>query len=169
MIAGKRCALRPWRRGDEVQLVQIADNVNVSRYLRDRFPSPYRISDALAWIALNESNPSGLHFAIETGGMLAGGIGIEPRDAEERLSAEIGYWLGEPFWRRGIMSEAVQLLTEHVFANHDFRRIYADVMAPNVGSMRVLEKVGYTREGVLRNAYVKNNEIYDKVVYAVVR
>lgn len=169
MIAGERCLLRPWRRGDEPQLATIANNPNVSRYLRDRFPSPYRISDALAWIALNESAPSSLHFAIETGGMLAGGIGVEPREAEERLSAEIGYWLGEPFWGRGIMSEAVQLLTGHVLANRDFRRIYAEVMAPNVASMRVLEKAGYSREGVLRNAYVKNNEIYDKIIYAIVR
>jgi [ribosomal protein S5]-alanine N-acetyltransferase len=100
MIACERSVLRPWRRRDEAALVLLADNSNVSRYLRDRFPSPYRMSDALAWIALNESGASRLQYAIEVDGKLAGGIGIEPRDAEERLSAEIGYWLGEPFWGR---------------------------------------------------------------------
>ena len=169
MIECERCILRGWRHGDEAALVALADNLNVSRYLRDRFPSPYRMSDAVAWIALNASTESQTYYAIEVAGALAGGIGIETRAAEERFSGELGYWLGEPFWGRGIMTDAVRALTRHAFDTTQLRRLSAEVVSANAASQRVLEKAGYIREGVLRSAYFKHGEFYDKAIYGIVR
>lgn len=169
MLVCEGCTLRPWRRGDEARLVELADNTNVSRYMSDVFPSPYRMDDALAWIALNEADRSRVHFALEVDGELAGGIGVEPQAAEQRIAAEIGYWLGEPYWGRGIMTSAVRTLTQHAFETLPLRRIWAGIYHPNLASQRVLEKAGYTREAVLRNAIIKQGEIYDKIIYSVVR
>ncbi|HEY9179676.1 MAG TPA: GNAT family protein [Candidatus Baltobacteraceae bacterium] len=163
------CVIREWKRGDEWDLVQSANNPNVSRYLTDRFPSPYTLQDAYAWIDLNEAKRNNTNFAITVGGSVAGGIGYSLGAYETRLTASIGYWLAQPFWGRGIATAALEKLTEHAFSAHGLRRISSVVMAPNVASMRVLEKAGYAREGVMRNAVVKQGEVYDLVLFAMVR
>jgi RimJ/RimL family protein N-acetyltransferase len=163
------CVIREWKRGDEWDLVQAANNPNVSRYLTDRFPSPYTLQDAYAWIDLNEARRDNTNFAITVGGSVAGGIGYSLGAFETRLTATIGYWLAEPFWRRGITTAALKSLTEHAFRTHRLRRIASVVMAPNLGSARVLEKAGYVREGVMRNGVVKHGEVLDLLLYAMVR
>lgn len=163
------CVIRDWKRGDEWDLVQSADNPNVSRYLTDRFPDPYTLQDAYAWIDLNEARRNNTNFAITVGGSVAGGIGYTLGAYEARLSATIGYWLAEPFWRRGITTAALMKLTEYAFQTHGLRRISSVVMAPNLPSARVLEKAGYVREGIMRSAVVKHGEVYDLLLYATVR
>lgn len=163
------CVVREWKRGDEWDLVQSADNPNVSRYLTDRFPNPYTLQDAYAWIDLNEAKRNNTNFAITVGGSVAGGIGYSLGAYETRLTATIGYWLAQPFWGRGVTTAALQKLTDYAFDAHRLRRISSVVMAPNVASMRVLEKAGYVREGVMRNAVVKHGEVYDLVLFATVR
>lgn len=163
------CVIREWKRGDEWDLVQSANNPNVSRYLTDRFPSPYTLQDAYAWIDLNEAKRNNTNFAISVGGGAAGGIGYTLGAYEARLTATIGYWLAEPFWGRGIATAALKALTEYAFETHALRRISSVVMAPNLASMRVLEKAGYVREGVMRNAVVKYGDVYDLVLFAMVR
>lgn len=163
------CKIREWKRGDEWDLVQSADNPSVSRYLTDRFPSPYTLQDAYAWIDLNEARRDNTNFAIEVGGGVAGGIGYSLGAFETRLSATIGYWLGQAFWGRGIATAALKSLTEYAFERHGLRRISSVVMAPNAASARVLEKAGYAREGVMRSAVVKQGEVYDLLLYAMVR
>jgi [ribosomal protein S5]-alanine N-acetyltransferase len=163
------CAIREWKRGDEWDLVQSANNPDVSRYLTDRFPNPYTLQDAYAWIDLNEAKRDNTNFAIAVGGSVAGGIGYTIGAYETRLTATIGYWLAQPFWGRGITTAALKELTRYAFETHHLRRISSVVMAPNVASARVLEKAGYVREGVMRNGVVKSGEVYDLLLYATVR
>jgi RimJ/RimL family protein N-acetyltransferase len=163
------CRLRPWRRGDGAALVRAADNPNVARYLRDRFPHPYTLDDARAWIEINESSDPQTHFAVTIDDVPIGGAGFILHDREERTTAEVGYWIAEPHWGRGIASAALRVLTDYAFATHGLERISSVVMHPNTASQRVLEKVGYEREGVMRRAVVKNGEIYDLMVFAKIR
>jgi RimJ/RimL family protein N-acetyltransferase len=163
------CTLRPWHRHDVAALVRHANNHNVWRNLRDRFPHPYTQSDAEIWVNIANNNPYEPALAIAVDGEAVGGIGLIFGQDIDRRSAEIGYWLGEEYWGRGLATEAVQALTEYAFAHFDLARIWACVFAWNPGSMRVLEKAGYVREGTLRKAATKEGQTIDVVMYAIVR
>ena len=164
-----RCTLRPWRVGDEASLVRHANNRNVSRNLKDRFPFPYTAADADAWIRHAGAHSPVTAFAIEVDGAAVGGVGIELGTDVHRRSAEIGYWLGEPFWGRGIATEALRAVTEYAFATFDICRLEAGVFDWNPASARVLEKAGYTLEGRARCAVVKDGRLGDRLLYALVR
>ncbi|HEU5195671.1 MAG TPA: GNAT family N-acetyltransferase [Methylomirabilota bacterium] len=169
-IVLSRCTLRPWRAGDEASLERYANNRNISRNLRDRFPYPYSAADAKAWIAFNAGlTPPPQHFAIVVDGTAAGGISVEPGEGERRRTAEVGYWLGEPFWGRGIATEALRAITEYGFATFDVCRLEAGVFGWNPASARVLEKAGYTLEGRLRQAIIKDGKMTDRLLYGLVR
>lgn len=109
------------------------------------------------------------NFAIDVEGELAGGIGLDPFGGEKRLVAHIGYWLGRPFWGRGIATAACAALTNEALTRRDFVRLETAVYAPNAASMRVLEKCGYACEGVMRKAVFKHGVILDAYLYAKVR
>jgi len=168
-IDGGIVTLREWRRGDEEQLAAVADNPNVARYLRDGFPSPYTHEDAVRWIALNEAADPKTNFAVVVGGRIAGAVGLVLFERECRGVAEIGYWVGEAYWGRGIATAACAALTAYGFERLGLRRLETKVYAPNAASMRVLEKCGYLREGVMRDAVVKNGVVLDAHAYARVR
>jgi [ribosomal protein S5]-alanine N-acetyltransferase len=145
---------------------------NVARNLA-RLPHPYTLKDAEEWIAKATAQSPETHFAISIDGQLAGGIGLERGDGD-RIAicdhcAEIGYWLGESYWGRGIMSEAVSALTEWAFAELRLVRIYAAVFARNPASVRVLMKAGFEYEGRLRARYYRDGEYIDGLLYAKVR
>jgi len=165
-LEGIRCTVRAWRKSDAESLVTHADNINVAKYLRDRFPHPYTKQDARAFLkhALAADDPTNL--AIEVGGAAVGAVGYVPGRDVERFSAEIGYWLGEALWGRGIVSEAVALVTAHAFADMKILRMFALPFADNPASVRVLEKAGYAREGLLRSSCVKYGEPRDQLLYA---
>ena len=164
------CLLRPWEERDVEPLVEIADDYEVARYLRDRFPHPYTIDDAQAWVAFNLSDSAPeLHYAIEVDGELAGSIGVERYEGERRGTMHIGYWLGRRFHGRGIATAAVRALTEYIFANTETRRIEAEVYLPNKASVLVLERCGYLREGLMRSAIIKGSDVYDAYLYARIR
>jgi ribosomal-protein-alanine N-acetyltransferase len=163
------CTLRGWRRGDGGSLVRHANNRNVWINLRDRFPHPYTKKDAARWMSYVRYAPPGTNFAIAVDDEAVGGIGFVVQTDVHRLSAEIGYWLGEAFWGRGIMTEALRAVTELAFRDHRMTRLYAAVFEWNPASMRVLEKVGYVREGVLRRSAIKDGKIIDQVLYAMTR
>jgi len=160
--------IRSWRESDETALVHYANNRNIWINLRDRFPHPYRRADARAWLAHATGSRPETNFAIEVGGEAAGGIGFHPQEDVHRRSAELGYWLGEPFWGRGIVTQAVRALTAYAFRTHDLVRIYAFVFEWNPASARVLEKAGFTREGCLRRSVVKDGQTIDQFLYAIV-
>src|SRR5688500_10825464 len=135
--------IRRLRPGDEEALVANANDRDVWRNVRDRFPHPYGLGDAAWWIA----NSGETHFGIEIDGAIAGAIGFDRDEDVFRRSAEIGYWLGRSYWGKGIATSAVRELTDRVFATTDIVRLYAGVFAWNPASARVLEKSGYVLEG----------------------
>jgi ribosomal-protein-alanine N-acetyltransferase len=164
-----RSTIRNWRRGDEESVVRHANNHKIWRNLRDMFPHPYTRADADRWIEKESSLPLSTNYAIDVGGEAVGAIGLILYDDVFRRSAEIGYWLGEEYWGKGIVTEAVRALTDYAFSNFDLRRVYAGVFEWNAGSMRVLEKAGYQFEARLRKHVTKDGETIDQFIYAIVR
>lgn len=160
-------ALRVWSPDDLPSLVRYADNPRIAAGLRDGFPSPYTAADAERFLAMAASPASrNLLLAIDVDGEACGGIGIHPLDDVYRRTAEIGYWLAEPYWGRGIATAAVRALVPLAFERYDLARIQAGIFSNNPASMRVLEKCGFVREAVHRNAVTKNGVTLDEVMYA---
>lgn len=160
------CIVRDWRDDDRESLVRHANNRNVWRNLKDRFPHPYTAADAEAWLALARTNPARTGWAIEVDNISVGGIGLVSVDDVHTRSAHIGYWLGEPYWGRGIATESVRAVSDHAFARLGFLRLEAPIFAWNPASMRVLEKCGYAREGVMKKSVYKDGEVIDSMLYA---
>ncbi len=165
----RSCTVRSWRRGDEASLARHADNRRVWLNLRDRFPHPYTADDAARFMAWALTERPETQFAIAVGEEAVGGIGYEIQPDVHRISAEIGFWLGEAHWGKGIMTEALRAVTEHAFHAHNLRRLFAGVFEWNPASMRVLEKAGYVREAVLRKSAIKDGQVIDQMLYAVTR
>lgn len=161
--------LRPWATADVPSLTKYANNRNVSRNLRDAFPYPYTEADAAEFIERHEGRSPVVNFAIASRSEAIGGIGVHQQADVHRRSAEIGYWLGEPFWNRGIMTEAVRAITGYAFATFDLARVYATVFEGNKASCRVLEKAGFTMEGRLRKSVTKDGRTIDSYMYSKVR
>lgn len=161
------CVLRPWNKGDETSLVRYANNYEVWRRLRDRFPRPYTRADAEYWVDLTRQQHPQTQFAIEVHGEAVGGIGLEIGSDIGRRSAEIGYWLGEAHWGKGITTAAVRTLTSYGFQTLDLTRIFAVPFASSVASIRVLEKCGYIREGTMRRSALKEGVVVDQILYAL--
>jgi RimJ/RimL family protein N-acetyltransferase len=160
------CIVRNWRDGDRESLVRFANNRNVWRNLKDRFPHPYTAADAEAWLALTRTHPERTGWAIEVDRVAVGGIGLKPLEDVYARSAHIGYWLGEPYWGRGIATDAVRAVSEDVLGRLRYLRLEAPVFAWNPASMRVLEKCGFAREGVMRKSVFKDGEVIDSVLFA---
>jgi [ribosomal protein S5]-alanine N-acetyltransferase len=165
----KTCTVRSWKRSDLDSLVRYANNRNVSINLRDIFPYPYTMRDALNWYEIVRDSEPETSFAIAVADEAVGGIGFTLETDVARRSAEIGYWLGEEFWGRGIVTEVLIAVSEHVFANYDICRLYAHVFEWNPASARVLEKAGYAFEGRMRKSVTKEGQTIDKLMYALVR
>ncbi|MGH9372408.1 MAG: GNAT family N-acetyltransferase [Vicinamibacterales bacterium] len=164
---GTQCVVRPLRMVDADSIVRHANNINIAKHLRDRFPHPYTHEDARLFLAMTAGPDSdGSNLAIEVGGEAVGAIGFIVGSDVERYSAEIGYWLGEAYWGRGIMTEALALLTQDLFSRVNLLRLFALPFADNPASARVLEKVGYVREAVLRSSCVKYGVPKDQLLYA---
>jgi RimJ/RimL family protein N-acetyltransferase len=131
------------------------------------FPSPYTRDDAEWWIANVVVEQVAKHFAIEVGGALAGGIGIQPKRGEHAGCALFGYWLGVAFWGRGIATDAARTAIPFAFREMGLRRLEASVFEPNAASVRILENVGFRFEGRLREAYVeRDGTVRDALLYA---
>jgi [ribosomal protein S5]-alanine N-acetyltransferase len=164
------CILRRWELSDKTSLIRHANNKKVSRNLRDRFPYPYTDAHANAFLAAAcDPNSRDFVYAIVVGGEAVGGIGAHPRKDVERHSAEIGYWLGEDFWGRGIATVAVRKLSHHILREPEIYRIFATVFASNPASARVLEKAGFVREGLMSRAVLKDGVLIDSALYAITR
>jgi ribosomal-protein-alanine N-acetyltransferase len=165
-LVGSRCIVRQWQMSDAESLVRHADNINVARQLRDRFPHPYTRANAGIFLKAATSAAEPSNLAIDVTGEAVGAIGYVPGIDVERYSAEIGYWLGESYWGRGIATEALLLMTEYVFTTGNLLRLFALPFADNPASTRVLEKAGFVREAVLRSSSVKYGQPRDQALYA---
>jgi len=161
--------VRSWQKSDLDALVRYANNPRIAANLRDQFPHPYTRSAGIAYLAETRSAEIEISFAMEYVGEAVGGIGFKLGTDIARLSAEMGYWLGEPFWGRGLTTRAVLATSEWAFENYKLMRIFAMAFSHNVASMRVLEKAGFEREGILRRSAVKNGVVINQVLYAKVR
>lgn len=150
-------------------MAQQASNRRIWNNVRDFFPYPYTIRDASAWVRSNKSYSQPNNFAIEVDGLAVGNVGFTVKDDIYRYNAEIGYWLGEPYWGRGIISEVVPVVTRYIFQNFQVNRLFACVLEGNVPSMRVLEKAGFRAEAIHRKAAVKNNQYLDEYIFALLR
>jgi ribosomal-protein-alanine N-acetyltransferase len=163
------CDVRSWRPADAAAIVEHANNRNVWRNLRDRFPHPYTLRDARRFLASVVGTRPETNFAIDVDGGAVGGIGFRIQSDVERIGAEIGYWLGEKYWGRGIATAAVRTVTEHAMSAHDLVRVFALPFAYNRASARVLEKAGFSLEGVLRSSAIKDGRVVDQLLYARIR
>jgi RimJ/RimL family protein N-acetyltransferase len=163
----EHCVVRSWKRSDAKALAKHANNRKVWLNLRDAFPHPYGLADAKRFLDAALARDPETWFAIEVDGEAAGGIGYSPHQDVERVSAEIGYWLAEPHWGRGIMTEALRAVTAHAIAR-GLLRVYAVPYEWNAASARVLEKCGYVLEGRMRRSAIKDGQVIDQLLYAYV-
>ena len=166
------CILRPFRPGDEESVARHANDRRVAMQLRDRFPHPYTLDDAHEWVSAASTLDPVTTFAITLPGEddeTIGGIGLLPGSDIERISAEVGYWLGARFWNRGLTTAALHAITAYGFETLALERIFALPFATNLASIRVLEKAGYQREGVLRRSTIKDGVVLDQALYSALR
>lgn len=158
--------LREYRKTDNDQLVDLANNKNVSRYLIDTFPYPYTQEDA-NWFLETGSSANGVVVkAIEYQGKFVGIVGITPQTGWKKHIAEIGYWIGEAYWGKEITPEALKMMSNLAFSALNYKKLFAPVLAPNKNSMRVLEKCDYALEGVLKNEVLKDGQYFDVYHYS---
>ena len=158
--------LRPLRLTDAARLAELANNEKISRNLRDGFPNPYTLADAEKFLKQFTNQDPVTFFGIEYNGEHVGNISLVKGQDIYRKSAEIGYFIGEPYWNNGIVTTAVNLITEYGFKHLGIIRIHTGIFEYNTSSMRVLEKCGFTKEGVFRKSVFKQNKIWNEVRYS---
>ena len=171
VLQGERVLLRALQAQDAAALVRHADDPAVARNLFEGFPQPYTLAAATAW-ATQESHSGdfGWVWGIVSGGEVVGCIGLRPEGGWLRCNAEIGYWIGQAHWRRGLASDAVRQVTDWAFAAApEITRIFAPIFAWNAGSQAVVRKCGYAREGELRQSALKDGRVIDRVLWAAYR
>ncbi len=156
--------LRGFEIADTEHIIRHLNNEKVIKYLTTKIPYPYTANDASWWI--NTGSKEGITKAIDVHGKFAGVISVAIGEFQHSRSAEIGYWLGEEFWGKGVASEAVEQMTNQVFSSTEIVRLFAPVFDPNNASIRVLEKCGYELEGIFKKSVFKNGEFYNEHVYA---
>lgn len=166
-----QCKIRAWRVEDAVELANALNNKNILKNLRDGLPFPYTKEDGLEYInaMLSSDKKTTFAFAITVDDKVVGSIGAFAQGNIHSRTAEMGYYIAEPFWGKGIGSSAVKQLCDYVFSNTDIIRIFAEPFAYNVGSCRILEKNGFKYEGTLRSNAVKDGQILDMKMYALIK
>jgi [ribosomal protein S5]-alanine N-acetyltransferase len=160
------CTVRPWRHDDAESLAKHANNRLIWLNLRDAFPHPYSLSNAESFLTAVVGESPELHFCIACRDAAIGGISLRPGTDVERFSAELGYWLGEEFWRQGIATSAIRVITRYGLDSLKLQRIFALPFSRNTPSMRALEKAGYIFEGRLRKSAFKDGRFEDQLMYA---
>ena len=161
-----RCELRAFKPEDAQSIAQMANDLSVWRNLRDMFPHPYTLEHARVFIEHTLSQSPTPHRAIVVDGHAVGTIGLKLGTDVERISAELGYWLGAPYRGRGVMTEAIRAFTDDAFETFSLTRIFALPFASNMASCRALEKAGFVLEAVLRRSCIKEGQILDQRQYA---
>ncbi len=163
-----KCEIRKWQLADAKDLATALSNKKVQDNLRDGLPYPYTEQDGEDYISLmlDADDNNTFAFAVTVGEKVIGSISAFRQDNIHRQSAELGYYIAEEYWGKGIMTEAVKQLCDYVFAHTDIIRIYAEPFSYNIASCRVLEKAGFICEGTLRSNAVKNGKVLDMKMYS---
>jgi ribosomal-protein-alanine N-acetyltransferase len=159
--------LRKWRKSDLDSLVRYANNKNIADNLTDMFPYPYTRQDAEKFISYATSDTPNILFAIDVDGEAVGSIGIHPQTDIHRLNAELGYWLAEPYWGKGIISNAINKIVAYTFEHTEIERIFARPFGTNIASQKVLEKNNFRLEGRFEKTLIKCGELKDELIYAI--
>ena len=160
---------RAWREDDAPALAMHANNINVWRWMSDSFPHPYTLDMAEYWCTRGHVEFGGENWAIALQGVAVGGCGVIPQQGHFRCNAEVGWWLAEEHWGRGIVTRVAAALTERAFADPQITRVFAPVHAGNQRSMRVAEKNGFVLEGVQPKSAIKDGKIIDRWIWATYR
>ena len=160
------CKLRKWSEADLNSLVKYANNKNIAKWLTNAFPHPYTHEDGKAYLSMIENDNPTKVFAIEVNGEAVGSIGIFPQTDIHEKNAEMGYWLAEEYWGKGIMTQAIREIVEYGFSTFEIVRIFARPFSTNLKSQRVLEKAGFELEARLKRALFKNGKFMDELTYA---
>ncbi|MEI8006235.1 MAG: GNAT family protein [Bacteroidota bacterium] len=169
-IQGLPLSLRPWNNSDIPSLLRYANNKAVADNLRDGFSHPYTIEDARRFLEMAAgTDPHLLILAIDCRGEAIGSVGATLKQDVYRKNIEIGYWLAEPFWGKGIMTTVIKRFTSHLWLSYDVRRIYAEPFANNSASRKALEKAGFKCEAVFSQNVIKNGVYLDSCIYSVLR
>ncbi|PBQ33321.1 GNAT family N-acetyltransferase [Sphingobacteriaceae bacterium] len=159
--------LRPWTMNDLQSLVKYANNHKIAENMTNQFPHPYKEENGKAFIEF-ATKDSPIHiFAIEVNGEAVGGVGIHPQSDIHIKNAELGYWLAEPFWGKGIVSKIIPQIVDFAFKTYDITRVFARPYGRNRGSQKVLEKNGFKLEARLEKTIFKNGEYEDELIYAI--
>ncbi|WP_243349774.1 GNAT family N-acetyltransferase [Parabacteroides sp. FAFU027] len=161
-------SLRLFHLEDTQRLSELANNEKIASNLRDGFPHPYSMADAKKFISYCQFQQPTMNFAIEYQGEYVGNIGLVQGTDIYCKSAEVGYFIGESYWKKGIASQALSLITRYGFETLGLIRIYTGVFEYNQASMKVLEKCGFTREAIFRKSIWKNDQIWDEYRYALI-
>lgn len=159
--------IRRYQLSDAGRLAELANNYNVAKFLTDRFPHPYTLEHAQNFIESFRKDEPTKVFVIDLNGELIGGTGIHLQEDIFKNNAELGYWIGEPYWGKGYMTEALKLVSAYAFENFPITRLYCRVYGNNPRSMKVLEKAGFSLEAKFDKSLVKNSEILDEYIYAM--
>ena len=160
-------SLRNWNLEDLSRLVELANNPQIAANMTDGFPSPFTEEAGLQFIERTQKeDPSNIQ-AICADGLVVGSIGIYKLNDIFRLNAELGYWLGEPYWGKGIMVDAVKLIIEYGFKNWQLERIFARPLGKNLASKKVLEKAGLKFEYRIEKNLIKNGILEDELIYSI--
>ena len=165
------CKIRKWKLTDAKDIAVALSNKKIQDNLRDGLPYPYSEQDGIDFISsmLSANEDETFAFAITLDDKAIGSIAVFRQQNIHRQTAEMGYYIAEEYWGKGIMTDAVKQICEYVFKNSDILRIYAEPFAYNAGSCRVLEKAGFQYEGTLRNNAVKNGKVIDMKMYSLLR
>jgi ribosomal-protein-alanine N-acetyltransferase len=165
----KNSIIRSFKIDDAPSLAYFANNKNIWLQVRDAFPHPYSDKDAELFIETTLKQKPECAFAITVNTRAVGVIGLHLQNDIERFSAEIGYWLGEEYWGRGVLTEALKAVTEFGFEEFNLNRVFALPFARNVGSVLVLEKTGFNMEGRLIKSAFKDGQFEDQFLYAYLK
>lgn len=159
--------LRPWHIDDLETLVSIANNANIAKYMADVFPHPYTHEKGKTFIEFASNNPTACIFALTINNKPVGSIGLHLQSDILKKNAEIGYWLSEEYWGKGIIVDAINQIVKYGFENLDIVRIFARIYGTNIPSQKVITKAGFKLEAKFDKTIFKNDEFLDELIYAV--
>lgn len=162
-----KVTFRPWHIDDLNDLVALANNKNIAQYMADVFPHPYTAENGKNFIDFANSNGNSRIFAITLNDQIVGSIGLHIQADILKKNAEIGYWLAEEYWGKGIMIEAIDQIVNYGFSNLDIVRIFARIYGTNISSQKVIEKAKFKLEAKFEKTIFKNNEFLDELIYAI--